>query len=90
MTYSGSTISKANRDRVRWTSTNKAYTICFDENDSPFDEYRFVVPARGEVVSGPVRQDAEEKDYHYEITEGYSLGGATGGASADPTIFVDP
>lgn len=86
----GPSLSIANRDRVRWVSKDTAFTICFAKNDSPFDEYRFVVPAGGEVVSGPVRQGAAVKGYHYDITEGYSLEGATGGATADPTIFVDP
>jgi hypothetical protein len=86
----GPTISRDKRDHIKWASKGGTYTVCFRSQDSPFKEWRFVVPAGGETDSGAVREDAELRGYDYDVYKGEVDCSNPGAGAADPTIFVDP
>ncbi len=76
-TETGPVLSRDHRDQIRWTARARGrdFTICFNHNDghktkSPFQDEHFEVTYDNPAISGPVREDAEDGDYHYEIKRG--------------------
>jgi hypothetical protein len=69
----GPMLSREHKDRIQWRAREgKTFTICFNHKDegTPFHESRFVVDSVTGANSGPVRKDAADGDYHYEILQG--------------------
>jgi len=72
-TETGPVLSRDHRDQIRWTARKgKKFTICFNHKNerSPFAQDRFEVTSNTPALSGPVKADAELRDYHYEIERG--------------------
>jgi hypothetical protein len=75
-------ISKSEGDELVWYSTGDEFTIEFPI--TPFNDYKFVVPAGGSKGSGPVRADAPLTRYFYDVTN------TALAMSADPGVHIRP
>jgi hypothetical protein len=75
-------VSKSDGDELVWFSTGEEFAIEFPI--TPFNDYRFVVPAGGSKGSGPVRGDAPVTRYFYNVTN------TALAMSADPGVNIKP
>ena len=75
-------VSKSEGDELVWYSTGDEFTIEFPI--TPFNDYKFVVPAGGSKGSGPVRADAPLTRYFYDVTN------TALAMSADPGVHIRP
>ncbi len=77
-------LNRIMKDSIRWVNpTDQDYYVDF-HNESPFDEAHFTIDANnGEKTSGPVKNEAQAKHYHYDLTAA-----KVGAVAADPTVIV--
>lgn len=78
------TISKSGEEQVTWLGhESHPATIRFSSPDgSPFYQESFQVLAGGSIVSGPIRPEAEHKEYKYDVV-------GDGGVN-DPKVIIVP
>lgn len=77
-------LQRSTKDSIRWVNpTNQAYYVDF-HNESPFEDAHFTIdPNNGEATSGPVKNGAQAKHYHYDLAPA-----RVGVVAADPTVIV--
>lgn len=61
-------LSKKRKDTALWISHDTAYIVDFGA-DSPFEQNAFFVAAKGSEPSGKLKDDVEEREYPYELTQ---------------------
>jgi hypothetical protein len=65
--------------------SNDDVEVVFDIDGTPFATNKFVVPARTETPSGPLRKGVKDGEhFHYHV---YPIKGS--GSGADPEIIID-
>jgi hypothetical protein len=77
-------ISKSGGEHLTWFAhANHNAVIRFDTSDgSPFGDSTFQIPAGGYVSSGPIRPEAEHKEYKYDVVSENGVN--------DPKVIIRP
>jgi hypothetical protein len=77
-------ISKSGGEHLTWFAhKDHGATIRFGSADkSPFHESVFRVPAGESITSGPIRPEAEHKEYKYDVI--------TENGVVDPQVIIRP
>lgn len=77
-------ISKSGGEHVTWFAHEEySATVRFDAAEgSPFSQSTFPIPAGGSVDSGPIRPEAEHKEYNYDVVSDNGVN--------DPRVIIRP
>lgn len=70
-------------DTIVWVNPMDQDYFADFGNDSPFKDANFTIKANGRKSSGPLKTEAEAKEYRYDLAPA-----KVGVVAADPTVIV--